>query len=308
MVASKPQFSVVVPAYNRAGTIRATLDSLVRQTHVDWECIVVDDGSADGPQLAEVVKSYSDSRFRYVRQDNAGGGAARNTGVTEARGSFIAFLDSDDLFLPTKLEVYAGVVDESARNAYYSPVLVRRKENAYWIRPDRLILPGESVADYLFVFNQFIQTSSIVLSRSLAIEVPFDPTLRKGQDLDLCVRLHNAGVGFVGIPEPLAIWVDETEENRTSRHGGAQAPQIWLEKNKEVLGKRATYGYRATVLAYYVAQERPFTALHYLVSGLIQGRVPAKIIARQFMRCYLPRAFYRRLVDRFVQAYSRRSP
>lgn len=299
-----PYFSIVIPAFNRADSISETLQSVLNQTNSSWECIVVDDGSKDGAELESLIARYQDRRIRYIRQENAGGGAARNTGIAHAQGEFIAFLDSDDLFIKSKLETLATIVNPDLRAVYYSPVYVRRAANAYWIRPDRLILPGESVGDYLFVKNQFIQTSSIVLHRRLANEVMFDPDLRKGQDLDLCIRLEHAGIKFVPIPEPLSIWVDETEENRTSRHQGAEAPIRWLESHRHKLSSQAFYGYRANVLAYYVSKQQPLTALMYLLDGLFKGGVPAKVIARQFLRCFIPRRIYRRIVDRYVQRHS----
>jgi glycosyltransferase involved in cell wall biosynthesis len=98
-----PSVSVIIPAYNRALVIAQTLQSVVDQTYADWECIVVDDGSTD--DTAAVVQRFvdADSRFRLIRQANANAAGARNRAVAEARGEFLAFLDSDDLFEPDKL-------------------------------------------------------------------------------------------------------------------------------------------------------------------------------------------------------------
>ena len=85
---SVPRFSVIVPVYNRASTVLPTLQSVREQTFEDFECIVVDDGSADGDELKAVVAGMNDARFRYVRRENGGGSAARNTGIDEARGEF----------------------------------------------------------------------------------------------------------------------------------------------------------------------------------------------------------------------------
>lgn len=94
--------SVVVPLYNKAKWVRRSLDSLAAQSFKDFEVIVVDDGSTDGS--GEIVATYPDPRVRLVCQPNAGPGAARNRGIAEARGEFLAFLDADDEWMPEFLE------------------------------------------------------------------------------------------------------------------------------------------------------------------------------------------------------------
>jgi len=99
-----PCVSVVLPTHNRAHLLSRAIDSVISQTMQDWELIVVDDGSTDDTQ--KTVEGYRDrlgSRLVYHDQDNAGPGAARNLGIDRARGRFVAFLDSDDEFMPTKL-------------------------------------------------------------------------------------------------------------------------------------------------------------------------------------------------------------
>ena len=97
-----PRVSVIVPLYNKAAFVRRALDSIAAQTFADFETIVVDDGSTDGGE--RVVAEYGDARFRLVSQRNVGPGAARNRGISEAAGEFIAFLDADDEWLPDYLE------------------------------------------------------------------------------------------------------------------------------------------------------------------------------------------------------------
>ena len=96
--------TVIIPVYNGAGFITDTMESVKHQTHPKWECIVVDDGSTD--TTAAVVKNWmaGDTRFRYIYQTNKGLSGARNTGLQNAQGSFIQFLDADDVILPLKLE------------------------------------------------------------------------------------------------------------------------------------------------------------------------------------------------------------
>jgi len=100
-----PRISVIIPSYNRANTIGRAIQSALSQSYQDFEIIVIDDGSTDHTE--EVIRSFQDSRIRYIRHNrNRGGSAARNTGIHAARGEYIAFLDSDDEWLPQKLELY----------------------------------------------------------------------------------------------------------------------------------------------------------------------------------------------------------
>src|SRR5579863_7279546 len=97
--------SIIIPTFNRAYCIRHTVDSVVAQTHANWEVLIVDDGSTDGTREL-IASTYShDPRIRYLYQPNAGVSHARNTGIAESHGEFVAFLDSDDVWKPWKLAV-----------------------------------------------------------------------------------------------------------------------------------------------------------------------------------------------------------
>ena len=102
--------SIIVPLFNKAGYIRRALDSVAHQTFGDFEVIIVDDGSTDGSEM--IAGSYPDARFRVIRQENQGPGAARNTGIAESTGELTAFLDADDEWLPHHLETAVKAFDQ----------------------------------------------------------------------------------------------------------------------------------------------------------------------------------------------------
>lgn len=133
MQKSKKNISVVVPTYNRAHYIGEAIDSILGQDIVDCELeiIVVDDGSKDNTE--EVVRNYGE-RARYIRQENQGAGVARNRGIDEARGEWIAFLDSDDRWLPYKLSLQFEVLE-------HFPGIRIIHSNFYTFDGDRITIP-----------------------------------------------------------------------------------------------------------------------------------------------------------------------
>lgn len=106
-----PKVSVIVPCYNQAQFLAETLDSVLAQTHENWECIIVNDGSTDDTEA--VAKEYcnKDNRFIYHKKENGGLSSARNAGLDIVQGDYVQFLDSDDILLPNKLECQIRVIE-----------------------------------------------------------------------------------------------------------------------------------------------------------------------------------------------------
>lgn len=302
-----PFFSIIIPTYNRSTTIGPTLRSVIDQSFASFECIIVDDGSTDADALEAMVTGLMDDRFKVIRQSNGGGGAARNTGIANASGIYIAFLDSDDLFLPQKLQVVYDRIQLSEPEAIYSYARVDRGvADKMWIRPDRPIMADESMGKYLFIANQFVQTSTIVIRTDVARTIKFDPSLRKGQDLDFCLRAHSAGVRFHMIEEALIVWTDVSEAGRTSRHAGSAAPKAWLAANASILMPNEIIGYRATVLSYYQPKYYFMRVTIDILRGVIVAKVPVRVALRHWLRFMLPRRAYRSLVSIAVKSLSQK--
>ena len=103
-------FSVVIPLYNKANYIQSCLESVLKQTHKEFEVILVNDGSTDGSEA--VVERFQDSRIRLVHQENKGASAARNKGVSLAKHEWIALIDADDYWYPNHLEELQNTIEQ----------------------------------------------------------------------------------------------------------------------------------------------------------------------------------------------------
>lgn len=194
--------SVIIPVFNGSSTLAAAIESVRRQTYPDHEIIVVDDGSTDG--TAEIAKAFSD--VRYIRQENRGVGAARNRGVAEARGQYVAFLDADDLWLRKKLEIQLEIlrvepgIDAVQCSAYLVDERLRVVD-ARWCTPAH-----DSCLDYLLLRNLPSVGSSAVIRRArLEALGGFATDLVAIEDWDLVCRLARHG-RFKSIPDVLVLY------------------------------------------------------------------------------------------------------
>ena len=290
----KPRVSVIVPVYNRAKTVLPALESVREQTFRDIECIVVDDGSNDGDELQETIQSLKDKRFRYLRRENGGGGAARNTGIDEAKGEIVAFLDSDDRWLPEKLE--RDIEARAAARVVFSPVLIERRGRIVGKRPRTAPQPNEPIAEYLACREGFTQTSTIALPAALAGKVRFDETIPFGQDSDFAIRLAASGAEFHMIGEPSVVMLDDETGDRVSRSNRWQDVRDWLDGRRGMLGERAYRAYRGWHVARMAADEgRYVTALGFYVPALVSGAFPPRLAAKALAQILFRRSVYSRL-------------
>ncbi len=288
-------FSVVIPTYNRVHLLERAVRSCLAQSFNDFEIVIVDDGSSDGTR--EIVERIGDPRVAYVHQANLGGGAARNTGAEASRGLYLAFLDSDDEFLPGKLEAFhraiSCVPDQATRTVWYSQLWFQRGSGNRLRKPSRAIRPGERVGDYLFAYEGLMQTSTLVVPRTLFEEVRFDPRLRRLQDLDLCLRLEAAGARFAMLPEPQVIWHDETAYDRVSYATTAVNMLEWVEANRSLLSERAYWGFLGRYAAPVVARREPVKAACFLLAAFLRGSVSVPRAASILARAMMPSAYSR---------------
>jgi GT2 family glycosyltransferase len=205
MVASNtPTVSVVIPAYNRAAVVGRAIRSVFAQTFEDWELVVVDDGSTDDTH--RVIASLSDARTRCVRHDhNRGQSAAQNTGINVSRGSYVAFLDSDDEWLPQKLAKVVdcfGALPEDVGLVYSGKKLV--EETGRVVRIRKPTLQGD-VYGNLLEWDFIGSCSRVVVRRSvLGLVGGFDERFVNCQDWDLWIRVSKVS-RIAAVPDCLVI-------------------------------------------------------------------------------------------------------
>lgn len=200
---SSPAVSVIIPTYNRRGYILETLESVWAQTYPDYEVLVVDDGSTDG--TAELLEPYAQAgRLRYISQANQGASAARNHGIRLARGRYLAFLDSDDLCLPERLEKQAACLDAHPEiGLVHSHYAKFDDSGADLGRRDTSWFSGRVYPQILLEWSVLLPPSCVML-RAEALQAAglFDTSIRWGEDLDLWRRISRR-YPFGCVPEVL---------------------------------------------------------------------------------------------------------
>lgn len=189
-----PRFSVLVPSYNQAHFLTAALDSLQAQTFGDWEAVVVNDGSTDGTRGVLEAYAARDPRIRPFHQANGGVGSALNAALGQARGAWICWLSSDDLFEPDALETYARAMEELPTARFFYSNFSQRFEETGEKRPmperRQLSLPDFGVQTLGLLEANYINGITICIERSLLQAAGgWRPELRHAQDLDLWLRL-----------------------------------------------------------------------------------------------------------------------
>ena len=194
-----PKVSIIMPAYNTARLIKGSLDSVMAQTYSDFETIVVNDGSPDTPELEPVLAPYMD-RIVYIKQENKRAAGARNTAIARAKGEFLAFLDSDDTWLPNHLASQMKKFDDD-------PSLDLVYANGLRIADPRRqvtfmdVCPSQGTANFeaLVVERCQICVSTVVVRKSAIVKAGgFDEGLRMCDDYDMWLRaaFHGAKIGY----------------------------------------------------------------------------------------------------------------
>ncbi len=214
MADAKPLFSplvsVIIPTYNRRKVLARALNSIFAQTYDNYEIIIIDDCSDDGTR--EWLTSLDDPRLHYIFLDkNTGPAHARNVGLERARGEFIAFLDSDDIWCPRKLEKQLKVFHEHPDiHVVYTRCIRIGKDGSYFAWPVRVY--SGNILDELLVENIVVPTSSVMVRRECFNVVGgFDENFPSCMDWDLWVRIAEH-FKFFGMKDILVCYFETHDQ------------------------------------------------------------------------------------------------
>jgi len=303
--ADSPYFSVIIPLYNRENLIQNTIQSVLNQdTEKSFEVVVIDDGSKDAS--AAKVKEMGDSRIRYIYQKNAGANVARNHGVDVAKGQYVAFLDSDDVFMEDHLSTSATVLSDNPHTVVYAKIVVDRGEGNTFLKPPRGIKKGEHMSDYLFRHKGFLQTSTLVLPKELAKKVRFDNELPFGQDMDFAVRLFAEGASFYMKEKPSVVWRDVFDANRISSKSRPDIREKWVQGVRHLLTNKAYLAYRGWFVAKAYAQEGNYgKAIIRYLPALVSNCYGVKQSLIVGFQIFFPQTLYRKLADKYISKKSK---
>ena len=199
----KPLCSVVIPAYNSEVFLPGCIRSVQEQTFQDFEILIVDDGSTDGTQQCVQRLQDGDARIRCLRQpQNMGVAEARNRGVREAQGEWVAFLDSDDLWTPEKLARQLALADESGAQLLYTGAQCIGHDGTPL---DRMFTVPQQVTFDSMLHGNDIVCSSVLVRRSLLLQNPMERSDLHEDYITWMRILKTVGRG-VGISEPLVLY------------------------------------------------------------------------------------------------------
>jgi len=203
-MSGNPLVSVIIPTYNRYNFIGDAIRSVLSQTYKNIEIIVVDDGSKDNTY--KIIKELSNCGMRYIYQSHLGVSEARNRGAYAALGEYLAFLDSDDLWLESKIEKQIRIIlkEQDVGLVFTNCYNWNMDNNTYTLRYKKIYNSKEIMGKILFR-KCYLIPSTILLKRELFFKVGgFDTNLRRSEDRDFSLRISKE-TKIVGLKEPLSI-------------------------------------------------------------------------------------------------------
>ncbi len=183
---SEDKVSVVIPTYNRTDLLRRALKSVLRQSYANLEIIIVDDGSEFSPK--HIIAEFNDNRVRLYCLEHGNANIARNYGIKNATGKYIAMLDNDDIWFENHIEDCLSMIEKTGADGIYGSLFIKKEGHEDRLIQSRELYRHESMADYLLSTVFGAQTSTLFTTSQSSKDVLWDPDLISHQDYDFVIR------------------------------------------------------------------------------------------------------------------------
>ena len=270
-----PKVSVVIPTYNRSELIRRTMRSVENQTFEDWELIVVDDGSED--ETEKIVKSKKSSKINYVsHKRNRGASAARNTGIEASSGEYVAFLDADDEWIPTKLELQVGKMDDTNVEIVYCSERVKGRGKNKVRRAKSYIKNARKK----LMKKDYIGSCSKVMARRRSLREAglFDESLSSQQDWDMWFRLSKFG-DVAGVENVLVVkHLHEKNISNSLEKEVSGKVKVYEKQKKHFKEKKDVLAYRSKKLSIYTLAYSFEKGYELAITSLREKKIQPKLL------------------------------
>jgi glycosyltransferase involved in cell wall biosynthesis len=213
--------SVIIPVYNSEKTIKECLLSVIKQTILPYEIIVVDDGSSDRSLLisSEFKNTQKLINLRIIKQTNGGPSKARNTGIRNSKGNWIAFLDSDDIWLPNKLEEQLKILN------------INKECKLIGTNGDSSLFVKKATYNYISFFSMFFKnqfmTSSVLIEKNLLEKFYFDESMSYAEDCKLWMQVLRVNMGIILSDKFVIYGSNLSDQNNLSSN-------LWLMQKGEL--------------------------------------------------------------------------
>lgn len=269
--------SIILPTYNRAHVIKRSISSVIRQTYRDFELIIVDDGSTDNTK--EIVNEFEDRRIKLViSESNHGQAHARNLGINQAIGEYIAFIDSDDEWMDDKCELQIDYIITNAADLIYTDAQVITNEgDTYVLHAPRLITTDLINKEFNDYQGRNIFVPSVLLKRSTLLNFDlFNENLKALEDLDFFTR-YALSFRMIRYPQPLFLYYYNDHGNVSTN------PQKITDARLTLLNKYRT---ERALNSTFIAGQYEMIAVLNAVSGnaSVARHYAIKAILTKFIR------------------------
>lgn len=205
---NNPIFSIVLPTYNRAGIVGEAIKSVIEQDFTDWELLVIDDGSTDNTK--EVVLAFNDARIKYIYQENAERSAARNNGISLARGQYICFIDSDDWYDKYHLSAFHKTIQEHDFPVALFYCGYQLKGQDYYVNFNDGQILDKTIFERIMLDP--IGMVRMCIHRDILKDLKLDVSLSISEDREFLIRVAKQGLPFIFSKQ--ATYIIRPEDDR----------------------------------------------------------------------------------------------